>query len=388
MAALAKVASARDNVRKPGILYVIGSFRFGGSERHLLELVRRLDRGRFRPSIAVLHRKGELEPAFAATGVPIYTLGLRSLFSPSAVGRFRELSAFADEQAVDIVHGFNFHGNMYGALIAGPRSGRRLITSERGIVQEVRAHRRLAMRFYHRRSRRMLVNSPEVRDSVARITGQREGWLQILPNGVDTAHYDPAAVQKPAPSAAGLPEGGVLVGHVGRFREEKGQFFMLEAFREVAARVPSARFLLVGGGPDSPAVARVAAEPPLAGRTAILDYQADVRPYLRMMDVFVLPSRTEGMPNALLEAMAMGVACVATRVGGTGELLDHGAAGRIVDYGDRSGLAAALLELACDDTERTRLATEARRRAVERFSMEAMVKGYEGAYDWALGDAS
>jgi glycosyltransferase involved in cell wall biosynthesis len=232
----------------------------------------------------------------------------------------------------------------------------------------------------------MLVNSPEVRDSVARLTGPRDGWLQILPNGVDTSHYDPPVVERAAPSTLGLPEGTFLIGHVGRFREEKGQAFMLEAFREVASRVPGARFLLVGGGPDSARVAHEAAQPPLAGRTVILDYQADVRPYLRMMDVFVLPSRTEGMPNALLEAMAMGLACVATRVGGTSELLDDGDAGWLVDYGDRAGLAAALLEVLGNDAERTRRASRARQRATERFSVEAMVRGYEDVYKEVVGE--
>jgi glycosyltransferase involved in cell wall biosynthesis len=186
----------------------------------------------------------------------------------------------------------------------------------------------------------------------------------------------------------GLNEGGVLVGHIGRFREEKGQVFLLQALRSVAERSPNARFLVVGGGTDLERIEKAAAAPPLAGRVAILGYQEDVRPYLAAMDIFVLPSQSEGMPNALMEAMSMRRACVATRVGGTRELLDDGHAGPLVDYGDREALADRITELVEDAEKRRRFAFAARRRMEEVFSMERMMENYQSLYDEALASAA
>jgi L-malate glycosyltransferase len=371
-----------------GVLYVIGSFRFGGSERHVLQLVRHLDPLRFRASLAVVNPGGELEPAFRETGIPIQVLGINRLLSPGALRSFREVGAFAASNNVRIVHGFNFHGNLYGAIIASPRSGRVLVTSERGIVENLRVHHQWARRYYHRRSRRMLVNSEEVRQYVQQIPDGRPGWLQVVHNGVDTTQVDRSRTTAVDRGVFGVPAECVLIGHVGRFREEKGQVFMLSAFREVAEQAPEARFLLVGGGPDSEILAAEIARPPLAGKATLLGYQEDVRPFLGGMDIFVLPSRTEGMPNALLEALAMAVPCVSTRVGGTEELLDGGRVGRLVDYGDRAALVRALLGLVRDRGERTRLGQASRRRAVEHFSMAAMIGTYQQAYADVLGSAA
>ncbi len=371
-----------------GVLYVIGSFRFGGSERHVLQLVRHLDPLRFRASLAVVNPGGELEPAFRDTGIPIRVLGINRLLSPKALRCFRDLGDFAASHDVRIVHGFNFHGNLYGAILASPRSRRTLVTSERGIVENLLAHHHWARRYYHRRSQRMLVNSEDVRQYVLQIPDGRRGWLQVVHNGVDTSHFDRSRTTAVDRGALGFPGESVLIGHVGRFREEKGQLFMLSAFREVAEQAPRARFLLVGGGPDSDTLAAEIARAPLAGKATLLGYQEDVRPFLAAMDVFVLPSRTEGMPNALLEALAMGVPCVSTRVGGTEELLDGGRIGRLVDYGDRDALVRALLELVRDRGERERLGEASRRRAVEHFSMAAMIERYQQTYTDVLDAAT
>jgi glycosyltransferase involved in cell wall biosynthesis len=122
----------------------------------------------------------------------------------------------------------------------------------------------------------------------------------------------------------------------------------------------------------------------LAGRVVVRGYQHDVRPYLAAMDIFVLPSRSEGMPNALMEAMSMGCACVTTRVGGTGELLDDGRAGVVVDYGDREALAARIVELVDDQEKRRLLGVLARKRMVDHFSMERWMDDYQNLYDDAL----
>ena len=371
-----------------GVLYIIGSFQFGGWERQLLEIVRRLDRARFYPIVAVLHRNGVLEAAFEETGVPIHTVGIRKLLLPDSLWRLRALARFAEAHGARVVHGFNLHANFYGAFICSPRSGRVLIASEGGIYVDLPAWQQWARRFVHRRSTRMLVNSMAVQRYVEEIPDPRPDWLRLIWNGVDTAWFDPSVTTPIDRHALGLANGDVLVGHIGRFREEKGQVFLLQALRLVAARRPGARFLVVGGGTDRPNVEREAAAAQLAGRISVLDFQEDVRPYLAAMDIFVLPSRSEGMPNALMEAMSMQRACIATRVGGTRELCDDGRAGVLVDYGDREALADRIIELVDDREERRRLALAARTRMIDLFSMERWMEDYQNLYDEALRAAN
>jgi len=367
-----------------GVLYIIGSFQFGGWERQLLEIVRRLDRRRFYPVVAVLHRHGVLEKPFADSGVPIHTVGIRKLLFPDSWWRLRSLARFADAHGAQVVHGFNLHANFYGAFICPPRSGRALVASEGGVYVDLPAWQQWARGFVHRRSTRMIVNSLAVKRYVEEIPDPRPDWLNVIWNGVDTALFDRDRCPPAGRKELGLPEDGVLIGHIGRFREEKGQVFLLQALQLVAARRPQARFLIVGGGTDAARVEKEAAAPALAGRVVVRGYQHDVRPYLAAMDIFVLPSRSEGMPNALMEAMSMGCACVTTRVGGTGELLDDGRAGVVVDYGDREALAARIVELVDDQEKRRLLGVLARKRMVDHFSMERWMDDYQNLYDDAL----
>ena len=220
-----------------GVLYIIGSFQFGGWERQLLEIVRRLDRRRFYPVVAVLHRHGVLEKPFADSGVPIHTVGIRKLLFPDSWWRLRSLARFADAHGAQVVHGFNLHANFYGAFICPPRSGRALVASEGGVYVDLPAWQQWARGFVHRRSTRMIVNSLAVKRYVEEIPDPRPDWLNVIWNGVDTALFDRDRCPPAGRKELGLPEDGVLIGHIGRFREEKGQVFLLHFLGRVLGLV-------------------------------------------------------------------------------------------------------------------------------------------------------
>jgi glycosyltransferase involved in cell wall biosynthesis len=177
--------------------------------------------------------------------------------------------------------------------------------------------------------------------------GIRAAW-QVIPNGVDTGHFtpavDPAAVRATLPALSGLDPDTPLVVCVGRLCPQKGQDVLLRTWPRVAARLPRARLVLVGDGPDAPRLLAAAPDGVLLAGPA-----ADARPWYQAADVVVQPSRWEGMALAPLEAMACGRPVVLTDVAGARESLPDGdAAHCVVPPADEPALAAALLRLLTD----------------------------------------
>lgn len=171
--------------------------------------------------------------------------------------------------------------------------------------------------------------------------------------------------------------GAPVVGTLARFVPQKGLDVLLRAL----PALPDVRVLLVGSGPEGPALRRLAEELGVAGRVELRDWAPDPMPVLAELDVFVLPSRYEGFPLSVVEAMLAGVPVVATDAGSTREAVDA-ATGRLVPADDPGALAAALADALADPG---RTVGAARARAVERFTDVAMARGFEQVYADVLG---
>src|SRR5262249_3445877 len=180
---------------------------------------------------------------------------------------------------------------------------------------------------------------------------------------------------------ADVPPRACVVTSVARLAAQKGLDVLLAAIADMPA--DDIRVWLAGDGPERTALEAPAVRLDVADRVGFLGRRDDVRDLLEATDVFVLPSRTETTPIALLEAMAAGRACVATDVGDCGSMLDGGHAGRVVGPGDARALAAALGELAADEALRARLGVAARERA-RLFSDVAMAQRTTAIYQSVL----
>jgi glycosyltransferase involved in cell wall biosynthesis len=176
--------------------------------------------------------------------------------------------------------------------------------------------------------------------------------LHLAYNGVDIARFRPEGARAALP----WPELRLVIGVVCALRPEKGLFTLLEAFAQIRPRYPEARLLIVGSGPVGERVKQRAGELGL-GRVCHFEPAAEeVTPWLRAMDIFVLPSLSEALSNALMEAMACGCCAVASEVGGNPELVAHGETGMLFPAGDHRALAAVLDSLAGRPEVRRRLA--------------------------------
>jgi len=201
-----------------------------------------------------------------------------------------------------------------------------------------------------------------------------------LPNAVDGSAFSPATAEerRMLRNLLGLPENRSLCVFVGRLVPQKDPSSLLEAW-SLAAK-PNAHLVLVGDGPLRPQLEAFAQTEPLRGHVSLVGSRAEVAAYLRAADLLVLPSRAEGMPNVILEAMACALPVLATEVGGAAELLGHGQAGLLVPPGDVPQLANALTRLLQDAGLRWRLGSRARE-LVRLYSVGRVVDEYLALYE-------
>jgi glycosyltransferase involved in cell wall biosynthesis len=203
--------------------------------------------------------------------------------------------------------------------------------------------------------------------------------VTAVPTGIDLSRY---AAETPGTLRAelGLPSDALLVGTVAILRRKKGHAELLEAIPDVLARFPAAHFVFAGDGPQHENLERRIAELGLGGRVHLLGLRRDVVNVLASLDLFVLPTHQEALGTAFVEAGAMGLAAVGSRVDGVPEIVGDGETGRLVPVNDPPALAAAIVELLADPARRRALGEAARRKVAERFSREAMVAGMVAVY--------
>ena len=196
-----------------------------------------------------------------------------------------------------------------------------------------------------------------------------------IPNGVPTATT--ASSREAVRRRLDLPLDETIVAYLGRFSAYKGVNDLVAAWRSDPPL--GATLLLVGYRPDRPPEEQIAVEP---GDGVLVREWVDVpADYLRATDIFVLPSRAEGMSNVLLEALSIGTAAIATRVGAAEDMIEDGVSGLLIDAGDRTQLATALHRLCADPTLRATLATQAARRTAAAYSIESVVDRIEPIYE-------
>lgn len=207
-------------------------------------------------------------------------------------------------------------------------------------------------------------------------------------NGVDTSLFSPAPSRQPLQGGPFNEPGLVVIGTVGRMQAVKNQALLARAFVRALAQRPdlraSMRLLIAGDGPQKAAIAAILADAGLSELGCLAGERRDIADFLRALDVFVLPSLSEGISNTLLEAMASGLAVVATDVGGNAELVEHGRSGILTPSADEAGLAEALIDLADDETKRRAYGQAGRSRALAHFSLLKMVAAYDALYTESL----
>jgi glycosyltransferase involved in cell wall biosynthesis len=361
------------------IVHVVLQLRMGGQERFILNLSRELATRGHDVSVISLSRgeRGDLRPDFGPIPVIDVTQGR------SALSLFTRLAHTLRGLAPDVVHTHNPSPLIYGAPAARAALVRRVVHTKHGANNYSTTSLALA-----RFATRTLTAFVSVSDGTAETARTRErppaGIAHIIPNGVPLEQFgaDPTARGR-VRAELGIPGGAVVIGSVGRLVEEKDYPLLVEAIAPLLGGGDAGTHLvLVGeGGHRSAIEAAVAKHVRSAARPFVhmTGARSDVASLFAALDLFVLSSRTEGLPLVVPEAMASSLPVVATAVGGLPGIVPP-EVGRLVPHGDAVALRRAIEELARSPEKRRALGTAARAYAHERFSLARMTTAYERLY--------
>lgn len=285
----------------------------------------------------------------------------------------------------NILHAHLAFGPAFAAVFAARLLGKRVIvklgnSGEFGDIRvsqkTLRGRVRLAAL---RRWADAVIALDEAMHAEALAAGFAPRCLRRMNNGIDFDSFLPARSKVEAKSTMNL-NGKTIVLFMGRFSEQKSLPTLLNAFAAARKDCPALHLLLLGDGPSRPALEFQAEKLGISANVTFAGSQRDVRPYLEAADVFALPSVSEGISNALLEAMSAELACLATPVGGNAEVLDNGACGLLLPPRDESAWGAALAGLGNDSQRRKRLGAAARQRVRERYDFSIVGGQYESLY--------
>ncbi|HEY0504053.1 MAG TPA: glycosyltransferase [Lysobacter sp.] len=362
----------------------------GGSERFLQNLATRLPADRYRITLVQLHEHrmpdNRGRSLMTQPHLRLLSLPVNAVYDASGLHAWRELSRMLRRERFDVVQSQHEKADVLNALL--PRvPGTVYVSNRRDMGFKKSARLQQLFRRLNPRYDTVVAPARQILSGLAEREGLDPLRMTWIPNGVDTRRYAPAPLQKrlDARRGLGLDDDAVVFGCVARMTEVKRHADLVDAFAQVRGSLPQARLLLVGDGPLLPEVRERIAARGVQDAVMLLCARDDVDTLLPAMDALVLPSSSEGMSNAILEAMACGLPVVATSVGGNLHLVQHETTGLLVPPLDPISLAAALQWLGASPHARRRMGQAARTRVEREFSLDAMVLAFDQLYLRLLG---
>jgi len=361
----------------PHVLLVLDQFpkTLGGGERIVLKLAALLPQYGYRVSILTF----SADPGSAGLHSPpcsVYLLPLQRTYDLTAMRGSLELRKFLKHQRIQIVQTFFESSDLWAGFVTKAMSNAKLIWSRRdmGILRTGKHH--AAYRLMNGAPDRVFAVSEQVRQHCIEVDGIKPSRVQTIYNGLDLADWNAAV--KPSQHT-----GEFLIATVGNIRRVKGHDVFIKAAASVATQFPNVRFSIAGDvlEPDYfAALQSMIRDLNLSERFHFAGGVTNLRDHLAAADVFVLPSRSEGFSNAIIEAMAASLPVVATNVGGNAEAVMDGVSGFIVPPENPDALATAIVRLLSDPANARQMGEEGKKLVAEKFTTEAMMSQISSVY--------
>jgi glycosyltransferase involved in cell wall biosynthesis len=353
----------------------------GGSERQLTEFAKAIDRKRFQPHVIVFRNDEAKAAELHSLHIPVVRIPVHSFASPSIISASLQLRRYFRRHHIRIFHAFDLPLAVAGVPVAR-------LAGVDVVLSSVRGHRELYSHLYRRLVRwtdplvhGIVVNAQALREHLIRDEGISPDLIHYCPNALDTLRFHPGGR-----TSAAHP-GPLTIGCVCVLREEKNLQLLVRAFAAIPDRA-GLRLLLVGSGPMLQPLQALSRDLGIAEQVEFRPATNDVPAVLREIDIFVLPSLSEGLSNALMEAMACGCCVAASAIGGNVELVRAGDSGLLFNPQDPRQLTEVLNRLVGDVSLRGRLASNAALDVAERFSASRSARTMEAIYDGLLTSVS
>jgi L-malate glycosyltransferase len=360
----------------PNVLQVVLSLNPGGTERLVVELVKRLC-AELPMAVCCLDDEGTWGAGLRKDNIEVTSLGRREGFRP---GLGHEIARAAARHRARVIHCHHYSPFVYAALARIWSPGLRIVFTEHGRLSDAppSAKRRAANRLLARAPSEVVTVSSELKGHLV-AEGFPAAKVSVIYNGIDVGARPDQAMRARVRRELGVADDSVVVGTIARLDPVKDLGTLIAAIDSATARSRKMTLLVIGEGSERAELERAARASAVPAAIRFLGHREDARDLLAACDLYANSSISEGISLTILEAMAAELPIVATRVGGTPEIVDD-SCGRLVPSRNPGALAAILAQLSADPALRGRLGHAARARVEQRFTLDRMVGEYRDAY--------
>lgn len=367
----------RPSDEKIRIAFLVHTYGFGGLENMVTNLVNHLDPEHFEPSIISFAPLKPLNNRVDLNHVRVLSLNKKGGNNPLLIYK---ISKLLKNIGAHIVQTHNWGTALEGILAAKLARVPAIIHAERGTI-EGKKRNIILQRFLWGLANQVLSVSEAHRKKVTRIVGFPHSQIKAIVNGVDTERFSPKPdIKNEVREKLGLKKDSICIGTVGSLRPVKNQMLLINACKTILPRFEQVEILIVGEGSLRSQLMQKVHTLGFSKKIHFLGTQNNIPEILNGLDIFVLPSLNEGMPNAVLEAMACGIPVIASAVGGVPEVINDNENGITIPPENEDQLTTKLITLIENQEKRRVFGTQARKTVQERFSLVQMVSKYETLY--------
>jgi glycosyltransferase involved in cell wall biosynthesis len=375
----------RPNPVRYRILHIIDHLGSGGAQEAVCQLVKYSQKERFQAEVVALHGFGHYWEVLRSWGVPVHSLVPQDFARAAIPFIFLRLFSLLARNRYDLVHTHLIGANVLGAPLAALYRVPVRFTHDQ-THDDVRdrsfIHRRLDA-LANRLNHHIIAVSSSIRTFLRQKERVPAEKISVIYNSVDLDRFSPKSdpgARAVARRGLGLPAEALIVGGVGRLHYQKNFPLFLEVAAGVCSQWPQVIFVIAGEGPERAALETLSRKLGLAGRVRFLGFVKEMPELYQSLDLLLLTSHFEGTPLTVLEAMAMGVPVVASRVDGVEEVLEDDRDGILAPPGDRDLFVKGICRVLEDQHLRQRLSRAAQEKARRCYSAEAMVRQVEALY--------
>ncbi|MCM8785180.1 MAG: glycosyltransferase [Candidatus Omnitrophica bacterium] len=346
--------------------YLIGSSDIGGTEKMILTLVKNLDKNKFEIIFFCIKGKGRFTEKLKEENFKVYIVNLKK--NPFS---FINLFFILKRENLDILQSFLFVANILGRIYGKILGIKLIISSQRSTDPWRKWYHWFLERITKRWVDLIISNSYSAKEILIKKGRIPRKKIKVIPNGIQILENLEKVEKKDF----------IVIGTIGNLKKAKGYFYLIDAAKIVIEKFKNVRFYIIGEGELKQEILKRIKKYSIEQYFVLTGYVENIYDYLRIFDIFVLPSLWEGCPVSLLESMGYGIASIATDVGDVPYIIENGETGYIVKSGDYKKMAERIINLIENKELREKIGQKAREKIKKDYYFEEMVKAYASTYN-------